>query len=64
MKTIITENSDRVPEELLTEVHYIVQEAVIKTIPKFITGVYINNFIFVAIKMNDKGEYRDKLCRN
>ena len=25
---------DRVPEELWTEVHYIVQEAVIKTIPK------------------------------
>ena len=26
--------TDRVPEELLTEVHDIVQEAVIKTIPK------------------------------
>ena len=25
---------DRVPEELWTEVHYIVHEAVIKTIPK------------------------------
>ena len=25
---------DRVPEELWTEVHYIVKEAVIKTIPK------------------------------
>ena len=25
---------DRVPEELWTEVHYIVQEEVIKTIPK------------------------------
>ena len=34
MKTIITENSDRVPEELWMEVCNITQEAVIKTTPE------------------------------